>query len=201
MTSTLQHGGADYADTRDYARLAEVRPRPVKVRNDMLDEEPSLGRRVLRALLRFVITLGIGIGGTLAWQAWGDTARQMTAKAFPAQLGWIAPPAATTALAPKSASAAPATPAAPSIDPQQLNAMSADIAAMKQSVEQLAAQVAANQQQMSDEIAKLQASEHDILAKIPTPPPRPAPAPVRRPPPPPPAAAAAPTLPPPPQVR
>jgi hypothetical protein len=198
MTSTLQQGTANYSDTRDYARLAEVRPRPVKVRNDMLEDEPSFGRRASRALLRFVITLGIGIGGTLAWQAWGDTARQMTAKAFPAQFGWIAPPAATAALAPKSASAAPAAPAAPSIDPQQLNAMSADIAAMKQSVEQLAAQVAANQQQMSDELAKLQAAEHDILAKIPTPPPRPAPAPVRRPPP---AAAAAPTLPPPPQVR
>src|SRR5215831_10898868 len=101
MTSTLQHGEPDYAGSRDYARLAEVRPRPVQVRNDMLEDEPSFGRRASRALLRFAITLGIGIGGTLAWQAWGDAARQMTATAFPAQFGWVAPPAATSALAPK----------------------------------------------------------------------------------------------------
>jgi hypothetical protein len=81
--------------------------------------------------------------------------------------------------------------------------MAADLAAMRQSVEQLAGQVASSQQQVSDEIAKLgdeigklQASEQDILNRIPTPPPqRPAAAPSRRPAPQPPTFAAPPPAP------
>jgi hypothetical protein len=71
---------------------------------------------------------------------------------------------------------------------------------MRQSVEQLATQVASAQQQMSGEIARLQASEQDILAKIATPP-RPAPVAARKPAPPPPQALAPPPPPPAAQVR
>jgi hypothetical protein len=159
-------------------------------------------------LFRFLIAIGLGIGGTLAWQAYGDAARQMIATAYPERLGWIAPPASTTAPAPQSARAAlaSAAPSAPSVDEEHLKAMAADLAAMRQSVEQLAGQVASGQQQVSDEIAKLgdeigklRASEQDILNRIPTPPPqRPAAAPSRRPAPPPPTFAAPPPAP---QVR
>jgi hypothetical protein len=165
-------------------------------------------------LFRFLIAVGLGIGGTLAWQAYGDAARQMIATAYPERLGWIAPPAPTTAPAPQSARAAQsataalasAAPSAPSVDEEHLKAMAADLAAMRQSVEQLAGQVASGRQQVSDEIAKLgdeigklRASEQDILNRIPTPPPqRPAAAPSRRPAPPPPTFAAPPPAP---QVR
>jgi hypothetical protein len=159
-------------------------------------------------LFRFLIAVGLGIGGTLAWQAYGDAARQMIATAYPERLGWIAPPAPTTAPAPQSARAAlaSAAPSAPSVDEEHLKAMAADLAAMRQSVEQLAGQVASGRQQVSDEIAKLgdeigklRASEQDILNRIPTPPPqRPAAAPSRRPAPPPPTFAAPPPAP---QVR
>jgi hypothetical protein len=54
---------------------------------------------------------------------------------------------------------------------------------VRQSVDQLATQVASGQQQMSGDIAKLQSSEQNILNKIAAPPPRPAPAPVHKPPP------------------
>jgi hypothetical protein len=106
--------------------------------------------------------------------------------AYPAQLGWIAPqaaPDAPTQSAP--ATLASAAPAAPSVDQQQLNALSLNLAAMRQSVEQLATQVASAQQQMRGDIARLQASEQDILTKIATPPPRPAPVAARKPAPPP----------------
>ena len=64
---------------------------------------PSLGRRVARGFGRFVITIGLGVGGTLAWQTYGDTAREMIVAAYP-QLDWIAP---------QSAAPDPAAPAAP----------------------------------------------------------------------------------------
>jgi hypothetical protein len=52
---------------------------------------------------------------------------------------------------------------------------------MRQDVDRLAAQLSFGQQQMAGDIAKLQASEHDILNKISAPPPRPAAAPARKP--------------------
>src|SRR5215472_15485338 len=36
---------------------------------------PSLARRAFRALVRFAIVVGIGVGGTLAWQSYGDVAQ------------------------------------------------------------------------------------------------------------------------------
>lgn len=215
MTATSQYPAADHSDKWETTRVPEVRPRPIKPRDELLPPpEPSLGRRAFRALFRFLIAVGVGIGGTLAWQAYGDAARQMIATAYPERLGWIAPPAPTTAPAPQSARAAEsataalasAAPSAPSVDEEHLKAMAADLAAMRQSVEQLAGQVASGQQQVSDEIAKLgdeigklRASEQDILNRIPTPPPqRPAAAPSRRPAPPPPTFAAPPPAP---QVR
>ena len=199
MTATLQRTPPDFWDKWDSARAGEVRPRPVEVRYEQppppLRRRRSLGRRALRAVLRFLITLAIGVGGTLAWQAYGDDSRQLLANAYPQQLGWIAPQPTTTALAPQNAPAAPASdaPVAPAIDQQQLKSLSLNLAAVRQSVEQLATQVAAGQQQMSGDIAKLQASEQDILAKIAAPPPRPA-AP-RKPAPPPQAAVAPPAAP------
>jgi hypothetical protein len=186
MSSTLQRAPADLWDKWDSARVTDLRPQPVGV--EAMDEPPpppqrSLGRRALRRSVRFLFTLGIGIVGTLAWQAYGDDARQIMAMAYPGQLGWIAPQAAPDAPATQSAPAtlAAAAPAAPSADQQQLNSLSLNVAAVRQSVEQLATQVASAQQRMSGDIARLQASEQDILNKIATPPPRPAP--VRKPPP------------------
>ena len=47
--------------------------------------------------------------------------------------------------------------------------MAADLAAMRQNVEQLARQVASGQRQVTEEIAKLQVTEQDILNRIPIP--------------------------------
>lgn len=198
MNSTLQQAPADFWDKWESTRVTDLRPRPVEV-----TEQPppaprrSLGRRAVRRFFRFAITIAIGVGGTLGWQAFGDDARQTMALAYPSQLGWIAPQGEPPDAAAQSAPAAlaSAAPAALSIDQQQLNALSLNLAAVRQGIEQLATQVASAQQQMSGEIARLQASEQDILNKIAAPPPRPAPVAARKPPPPPAQAIVAPSPP------
>src|SRR5438105_2804364 len=47
-----------------------------------------IGRRISRSFTRFVIAVIIGVSGTLAWQAYGDVAREMAAARAPA-LGWL----------------------------------------------------------------------------------------------------------------
>ena len=110
---------------------------------------PSLGKRASRTLAPFLITFCIGVAATLAWQFYGDTAREMIANSYP-QLGWLAPQAAPLAqTAPNTV--APAAPAALSPEVPQLKAMAASLAAVRQSVDQLAA----GQQQMVGDIANL----------------------------------------------
>jgi flagellar hook-basal body complex protein FliE len=120
-------------------------------------------------LMRLLITFCIGVVVTLAWQSYGDAAREMIANSYP-QLSWLAPQAAVAQTAPDAIA-----PTTSSLDPQQLKEMSADLAAVRQKVDQLAAQVAAGQDQMArDFAAKLQAAEQDIVATISVPPPQPA---------------------------
>jgi hypothetical protein len=112
------------------------------------------------------------------------------------QLGWLAPQAVHFAQTAPDVIA----PVAPSSDLEQLKAMSLGLAAMRQSIEQLAA----GQERMTQDITKLQAAEEkasmsgstfdgvaaarsgnvtrrSILHKISTPPPRPAAAPAYKP--------------------
>jgi len=142
---------------------------------------PSLWKRAPLAVARFVIMFGAGAAATLAWQSYGDTAREMIANASP-QLGWMAPQDA-----PVGQNAA--DPAAPGASPpdQQLNAVSVDLDAVRQSVDKIVAsqaqmtrtvdQLAAGQEQMAREISKLQAIEQYMLYKNSEPPRPAAPAP------------------------
>ncbi len=157
--------------------------RPADMKNGRsLNRPASRGRRVLRAFARFLITLGIGIGGTVAWQSYGDETRQMIANAYPQQLGWLAPqpqpPASVAQIT--SATDPPAPPAAPSVDPQQVKGMLLDLSVVNTRVDQLAAQLSFLQQQTASEIAQLRASEQNILNKISAPPPRPAAVPAHK---------------------
>jgi hypothetical protein len=126
--------------------------------------------------MRLLIAFCIGVAVTLAWQSYGDPAREMIANSSP-QLSWLAPQAAVAQNAP--ATIAPTT---SSPGPQELKAMSLNLAAVRQKVDQLAAQVVAGQEQMArDFTAKLNAVEQDILDKISLPPSQSATAPVRKP--------------------
>jgi hypothetical protein len=148
---------------------------------DLLAGEPSVQRPPLRRRpLRVLIAFAVGVAATSAWQSYGDAARGMIANSYP-QLGWLAPPAAAAQVAPATIEAATA-----SLDQQELKAMSLNLAAVRQRVDQLAAQVAASEEQMTrDFTTKLHAAEQDILDKMSAPPPPPAAAPVRKPVPPP----------------
>jgi hypothetical protein len=144
---------------------------------DLVAGEPSFPRPASRKRPgRFLITFCLGIAATLAWQSYGDTARGIIANLSP-ELGWLAPQAALAQTA--GATTAAATPA---VDQQEFKAISLNLAAVRQRVDELAAQVAAGQQQVTrDFTMKLQAAEQDILGKIPAPAQQPAAAPARRP--------------------
>ena len=177
MSSTLSLTRSKFSAGRWATEPPDDAPvRSANLKNDWFpSEQPSLGKRVSRALTRFLITFCIGVVATLAWQSYGDAAREMIASSSP-QLGWLAPQAAPVAqTAPELI--APATPAAPSADQEQINAMSRGLAVVRQSVDRLAA----GQEQMTREITKLQAAEQDILNKISAPPPRPDTVPARKP--------------------
>jgi hypothetical protein len=142
---------------------------PANLRNDKPESErPLLGKR---ALLAFApITFCIGVAVTWALQSYGNVAREMIARSFP-QFGWLAPQAASVEQNSPGA-IVPTALATPTLDQQQLNAMSLDLDAVQQRVDG----IAASQEQMTREIAKLQAIEQYIHYKNLEPPSRPAPA-------------------------
>ena len=135
-------------------------PRPSGLNDDQVaSDRPSIGRRIFRALARFIIAVLIGIGATLAWQSHGDAAREMVVARAPS-LGWLL--SVSTTKSPAVAATAP--------DPvQQLEPLASNLDVVRRSVEQLAAK----QEQMAQNIATLQAVEEDIRQKMSTPPPSP----------------------------
>ena len=76
---------------------------------------------------------------------------------------------------------APTEPTTPSADGQPLEAMSLGLTAVRQSVDELAAQLVAGQQKLAGDVARLQAAQQENLDKIPAPLPRPAAAAPRKP--------------------
>jgi uncharacterized membrane protein len=146
----------------------ESLPLGLDKRNDWpSNKRPSSSKRSSRRLVRFLITFCLGVAATLAWQSYGNVAREMIANSSPV-LGWLAPQAASLAqVAPDQV-----TPAAPSLDLQQLKLMSLDLSAVRQSVDQLATQHQ-QIQQMAGDIATMQAAQQAILRKVamPAPPP------------------------------
>jgi hypothetical protein len=174
-----------------------------KIYNRLLAIQSEMEGLAPRRLTRYLAALCIALAVILAWQSYGEAAKQIIATKAPElawspqtkqmiagwmqQLGWTKPlvveskPAPVTHTAPGTVAAAPA---APSLDPQQVKQIEADIAAVRQTVERRLAdvratveQLAASQDQMAREIEKLQAADMEILEKIPAPPPKRAPLP------------------------
>jgi hypothetical protein len=137
-----------------YAGLLPVEPsadpapvRPPTLENDPLpNRQPPVRKRASRALARSLMTFCIGVAATLAWQSYGDAARQIIANLYP-QLRWLAP----------HAEPAPETTAlvAPAFD-QQLNTMSLNFDAVRQSLDRIAAgqeQIARSIDQIATSVA------------------------------------------------
>ena len=126
------------------AGLLPVEPStdPPPVRPPALEnEQPPVRKRASRALARFLMAFCIGVAATLAWQSYGDAARQIIANSYP-QLRWLAPQAELVA---------------PPFD-QQLNAMSFKIDAMVESIDQ----IAAGQEQMARTINQIVAGQEQM---------------------------------------
>src|SRR5207248_2737803 len=144
----------------------EATLRPANLDNNALrSDRPSLGRRTLRSFARFLMVACIGVVATLAWQSYGGGAKEMIAS----QLGWSlslpasdlpsgtdsaaqqpsppavqasapeAAPAQAGAVAPAQETVAPTAPANAAIELQRLETMARDLAAVRQTTEQLAA--------------------------------------------------------------
>ena len=122
--------------------------------------KPSIGGRLTRSLARLSLTVLIGVGATLAWQSYGGEAVRTWAPSLSSLL-----PASTTE---------PPAPAVTSTElQQQLKPMAIDLALVRRSEEQLAAnqdQLARKQDQMAQAIAALQAAEQELSQKISSPP-------------------------------
>jgi hypothetical protein len=128
-------------------------PRSSSRKDDQVaSDRPPVGRRIFRTLTRFSIAVLIGIGGTLAWQFYGDAAREMAVARAPT-LAWLL--SVSTTKSPAVAATSP--------DPVQLlEPLASNLDVVRRSVEQLAAK----QDQMAQNIATLQAVEEDIRGKM-----------------------------------
>src|SRR5258708_35658443 len=56
--------------------------------DQVASDRPPLGRRIFSTLARFFIAVLIGVGGTLAWQSYGDAAREVVIVRAPT-LAWL----------------------------------------------------------------------------------------------------------------
>jgi hypothetical protein len=164
---TLSGGQPRDLDDQSEPRVA-IRPRKPAIHSvhsaSFRDNQPtsrriSIGRRMLRALARFSIAVLIGVGATLAWQSYGDVAKQMVVARVPA-LAWLLPVSTTT----------PAVVAATPPDPTpKLESLASNLDDMRRSMEQLAAK----QEQMAQNMAALQVAQEDIRQKMSSTPPLP----------------------------
>ena len=152
--------------------------------------ENAMKKRGSRRFGRYLVAILIGVAATLAWQSYGELAKQIIATRAPELgwspeakqmiatsiqwIGWTKPPAGPEKQAPPVAQTAPTT---PSLDPGQVQQMTQNLATLRQTVEQLAG----GQDQVAREIARLEAAVAELIAKIPEPPAQPSVAPARKP--------------------
>jgi hypothetical protein len=161
MNSGLSLARSKFAESRWATDLSADMPPPHPSElNQVPSVKSSLRKLASLAITRVLTAFCIGVGATLAWQSYGDAGREMIARSSP-KLAWLAPQAAQTT----SAASAGASP-----DLNQLKAMSRDLAAVRQSVDKLAA-----------EITKLQATKQGTPDRTSAPPPAAVGAPGRKP--------------------
>ena len=157
--------------------------------------ENQTKRRGLRGFVRFLLAICIGVAATLAWQSYSEATKQIIAARAPElgwspetkqmigswvqQLGWTKPsaspeittvwpsaletPQAATVVQTLPENVAPKAPTAPSVDSEQVQQMTQSLAALREIVGQLAA----GQDRMAREMARLESDLVDILLKMP----------------------------------
>ena len=155
--------------------------------------ENKLKKRSSRGFGRYLVAILIGVAATLAWQSYGESVKQIIATRAPElgwspqakqmiaswTLGWTKPPASSEKQASPVAQTAPTT---PTLDPSQVQQMTQNLEALRQTTDQLAG----GQDQMRRDIARLEAAVAELIAKTPEPTVQPSVVPAHKPPPPPP---------------
>jgi DNA repair exonuclease SbcCD ATPase subunit len=150
------------------------------------NDRPLIGRALHRVAV-FLVAIGIGIAGTLAWQSPGSDPSKQKMANWAHQQGWELPqkvlspttdnaagqpsPAAQGPIRevppPRQAAATPVAPGTPTHQAQQLEAMARDLAAVRQNVEQLTRdqkQLAPDQRQMAADQKQLAARQEQMAA-------------------------------------
>ena len=205
-SSAQTHMGSDFSVGSPIAPV-DLRFRRAAINNvEVPGDRPSIGRRAVRAFIRFLWVACLG-GAGVAWQFYGDEAKQIIAKSAPLFALILSPPlenprlpeqptppavqaSATKAAPPQLAPLAQTAmegiaPTAAALSPesaQSLQSMARDLGTAGQEIEQLKAnieQLKASQEQMFRHVAK--ASEQNRRPKVSASPPRPAAAPPRKP--------------------
>jgi hypothetical protein len=145
-------------------------------------------RRGSRRFLRFLVAICIGVVGTLAWQSYGEAIKQTISRRAP-ELGWSLEAKQMIASSIQwlgwtngsektdAETVASKASIAPSLDAAQVQQMAQNLAAVRETVQQLAAA----QNQMAREIDKLESAVVEILMKMPERSPQPPAAPARKP--------------------
>jgi hypothetical protein len=139
-----------------FGTSAELRVEPsihVSPNDQIAHESPSNGRRTFRSLARFFIAALIGVGATFVLRSYGDEAKEMIRS-------WAPPLSQLLSVSTTKSPQAPASAAAVTSPElvQQLDAMTHDVADMRNRVEQFAAK----QEQTGQNIEAPQAVEQDI---------------------------------------
>src|SRR5262249_21610348 len=155
------------------------------IRNRLLAIDNAMERLASRGF-RYMVAICIGVAAILAWQSYGEAAKQIIATSAPElgwspeakqmiagrmqQIGWTKAPVVKNNAAPVAQAApetvSPKASAAPSLNSRQVQQIETDIAAVRQAVERHLAdvratveQLAASQDQMAREIEKLHAAD------------------------------------------
>ena len=146
-------------------------PRPsAAVKNtEATPKKRSAGRRPMRAVVRFFIAILIGVGATLAWQSYGDEAKEV-ARTWAPSLAWLLPSSTSS---PRDAQVSTAALLMSAEVAQQLKPVALDLSNVRQRIDQLAIrleQLAARQEKVAQDVAVLPAIEQDVREKLSPPP-------------------------------
>jgi hypothetical protein len=139
--------------------------------NPLLSHGPSITRRLFRASARFLFAVLVGGGAVLAWQSDGDQAKDMI-RVWAPSLAELLPASASKQAASPSAAEDQQQLKPIAADQQQLQPIATDLAAVRHTIEQLAAnldQLTRAQEQMAQSIAK--PAEQALSQKVSSPPP------------------------------
>lgn len=168
---------------------------------ELITDNPAPVRPASRGFVRFMLAICIGVAATLAWQSYGQKAKQIIATQVPElgwspetkqtianwvdELGWTKLPTSSDAAArpslPETAQAATSAQTAPDkVAPKFPIAASVDPQQIQQIARDIAGlrqsveQVVASQTKMAGEITNLLLTDMEIFLKIPSPPQPPA---------------------------